>query len=82
MRPAKRKKSNPNVVLWRMTEKTYNMYSAYYRVLIDAEPFSEEYHEALDGIQSLPNYPVGFGGHDEHRELIPKLIDPIQASVN
>ena len=77
-----RSKFKPKSVVWRMTEKTHRMYVAYYHALINAEPFSEGYHEALDGLQSLPGFPLGYGGHSEDRHLQPEIIDAPTVSVH
>lgn len=64
-----------------MTEKVYEDYLRFGRIAADAEPYSAEYHEALDQLQSLPGWPVeGSLGPDEI--LQPIVVDNVQSVVH
>jgi len=77
----KHAKKKENFVVWRMTERTHKLYMAYAAILSDVEPYSEAYHEALDGLQGLPNYPLDFGGDMETRTLLPDVVDSPTVTV-
>jgi len=44
---------------WRMSKATHAKFLEYGQAAELAEPYSPEYHEALDNLRSLPGYPAG-----------------------
>jgi len=78
----KRRQKHPEVVtLWRMTRATHEQFLALGRAAAEAQPYSPEYHEALDQLRSLPGYP---GGHTpgEGNILQAVVVDTPQVTVH
>ena len=51
---------NEKFIQWRMSPATYKRYLEYGLAAFDADPYSDEYHEALDNLRSLPGYPIDY----------------------
>ncbi len=48
------------LIQWRMSPGTYKLYLEYGLAAFDADPYSDEYHLALDNLKSLPGYPLDY----------------------
>ncbi len=68
------------IIPWRMTLKTYNLYIAFARTAVMAEPGSEVFEAAVEGLKMLPGYPGPADG-DDGIEYRPQIIDEETVSV-
>jgi len=67
-------------VVWRMTAKTYVLYLSFGEVASASEPGSDQHKEAIEGLKSLPGYPLDADGDDDIL-WIPEVIDQPTVSV-
>lgn len=51
-------------VSWRMTQKTYMLYLTFGAAAAEADPGSEAFEAAVEGLKMLPGYPGPSGGDD------------------
>lgn len=47
-------------VIWNMSKATFDEYLKCAIRLGDAEPYSDDYHEAMEDLMSLPGYPLEY----------------------
>ncbi len=69
-----------HVLKWRMTKKTYVLYIAFARTAVMAEPGTDIFEEAVEGLKMLPGYPGPAEG-DDGIEYQPEIIDESTVSV-
>jgi len=73
--PKRRKPPKLKSIIWRMSPDTYLEYLELGATAYEAEPYSEEYHTALEQLRRLPGYPLEFD-LTPGEELVPEVVEP------
>ena len=68
-------------IRWKMSPETFLEYLRIGATMFQAEPFSEEYREAVDELRNLPGYPLEYEMH-EGETLQPVIVTPAFSVVH